>query len=488
MDKLIVVNDPSDWNFNIPNLEVVSTRDYLTVPAFLERKNLRVFNLAKSYKYLSSGYYVSLLAEGRGHKVIPSVTTIQDFKSQNLIKVISDEIEETIQKVLKNIRSDTFTLSIYFGKNPSMQYDVLCNQLYNLFQAPMLRAQFKHQKKWILNSIAPISAKDIPETHEPYVQEFAKEYFSKSRYHSTKISKYNYDLAILHNPKEKAPPSDKKALDKFLDTAEELGMYAELITKEDYNRLPQFDALFIRETTSVNHHTYRFSRRAMAEGLVVIDDPQSILRCANKVYLAEILAKAKIPTPKTIILHKNNIPQAAEYLGFPCVLKRPDSSFSQGVVRAENLESLQKELDEMLKSSDLVIGQSFLPTDYDWRIGILDGKAIFACKYYMAENHWQIYNWSQGKKSQQSGKSETLPVAKVPKEVTELALKSTQLIGDGLYGVDLKQKGKKLYVIEINDNPNIDSGLEDFILKDKLYKIVLQSFKRRLDESKRNVK
>jgi glutathione synthase/RimK-type ligase-like ATP-grasp enzyme len=61
-------------------------------------------------------------------------------------------------------------------------------------------------------------------------------------------------------------------------------MEPELIEKEDYGRLAEFDALFIRETTGVNHHTYRFARRAEAEGLVVVDDPQSILKCTNKVY------------------------------------------------------------------------------------------------------------------------------------------------------------------------------------------------------------
>ncbi len=49
--------------------------------------------------------------------------------------------------------------------------------------------------------------------------------------------------------------------------------------------------LFIRETTYVDHHSFRFSRRAEAEGLVVIDDPQSILRCTNKVFLAEAFAR-----------------------------------------------------------------------------------------------------------------------------------------------------------------------------------------------------
>ncbi len=37
-----------------------------------------------------------------------------------------------------------------------------------------------------------------------------------------------------------------------------MGLSTEIITKNDFDRIPEFDALFIRETTAVNHHTYRF--------------------------------------------------------------------------------------------------------------------------------------------------------------------------------------------------------------------------------------
>ena len=52
--------------------------------------------------------------------------------------------------------------------------------------------------------------------------------------------------------------------------------------KKDYLRLAEYDALFIREDTSLDDHTYRFSKKAEKEGMVVIDDPNSILKCTNK--------------------------------------------------------------------------------------------------------------------------------------------------------------------------------------------------------------
>ena len=80
-----------------------------------------------------------------------------------------------------------------------------------------------------------------------------------------------------------------------------------------------------------------------------------------------------------------------------------------------------------------------------------------------------------------------VPFEDVPEPLLNTALKAANLIGDGLYGVDLKQVGKKVYVIEINDNPNIDAGMEDKILKDELYLAVMQYFVRRIEEKKKLV-
>ena len=240
-----------------------------------------------------------------------------------------------------------------------------------------------------------------------------------------------------------------------------MGLSTELIEQEDFGRLAEFDALFIRETTSVNHHTYRFARRAMAEGLVVVDDPDSILKCTNKVFLAELLERHKIATPRTLIVHRDNRSAVADSLGLPCILKQPDSSFSQGVVKVETAEALKESVDRLLDKSDLIIAQEFLPTAFDWRVGVFDRQPLYVCKYFMAKKHWQIIHRDGPGGKRAYGKVETVPVEHAPTQVVRTALRAANLIGDGLYGVDLKQLGKSLYVIEVNDNPNIDAGVED---------------------------
>jgi len=47
--------------------------------------------------------------------------------------------------------------------------------------------------------------------------------------------------------------------------------------------------------------------------------------------------------------------------------------------------------------------------------------------------------------------------------------------------VDLKQTEKGVVVIEVNDNPSIDAGVEDEVLKDDLYRTLIEDFVARLD-------
>lgn len=486
MRNILVVDDPIEWPFKIKGVEIISSKNYIADEAFKKAKGIKVFNLCKSYRYQSIGYYISLLASARGHKPIPSVSTIQDMKSQGLVRFVSDELDEIIQKSFEDLKSSEFTLSIYFGRNMAKRYDRLATHLFKLFQTPLLRTQFElnpSTQKWQIQSIKPLSIIEVSETHYPYVINFAKKFFQDKSISRSKEKLYNFDIAILHNPHDPLPPSDTIALKKFIKAAEAEGMSAELITRDDLNRIAEFDALFIRETTSVNHYTYRFARRAQAEGLVVIDDPDSILKCSNKIYLAELLHANRIRVPKTMIVHRQNFKKLEEFIGFPCILKQPDGAFSQGVTKAKNQSELVELLDHLWQKSDLIIAQEFLPTDFDWRIGIIDKTPIFACKYHMAKNHWQITKHGQ-KGVEQDGKVESFNLAEVPDYVINAALKTANLIGNGLYGVDLKEINGKAYVIEVNDNPNIDHGYEDVLLKNKLYETIMSVFRDRIDRRK----
>jgi glutathione synthase/RimK-type ligase-like ATP-grasp enzyme len=343
---------------------------------------------------------------------------------------------------------------------------------------PIIQATFLKKEKWQLQSLKPLHLKDLDESDFQKLQESLHFYLQGKNVVNKKYTRKKFDLAILMSPEDTTPPSDAKAIQKFITAADNSGFNVEVITKNDFGKLVQFDALFIRETTNVNHYTYRFAKKAESEGLIVIDDPESILKCTNKVYLHELLVANKIAVPKSMILRKD-MKKTLVDINFPLVIKKPDGSFSKGVKKVSNHEELNQTLIEMFAKSELLIAQEFLPTSYDWRIGVIDNQIIFVCKYYMARDHWQIVDWNKTG-DDKNGKFETIAIEDAPELLISTALKSTALIGSSLYGVDIKEIKGKFYVIEINDNPNIDAGIEDKVVKMNLYNKVMDTFLQRL--------
>src|SRR6202030_4478526 len=154
-----------------------------------------------------------------------------------------------------------------------------------------------------------------------------------------------YDLAVLYDPNEneKTAPCSSDSLKYFARIAEKNSVDVELITKRQLAELAEFDGLFIRETTSIDNHTYRFARRAWQEGMPVIDDPISMIRCTNKVFLMELLGSNQVATPPTVLLaDASDLPKAMDELGLPLVVKIPDGSFSRGVHQVHTVAEVKR--------------------------------------------------------------------------------------------------------------------------------------------------
>ena len=485
----VVVDKLSDWSPYFPSQDVITLDDYLSKVPEQSTKKVRVINLCRDYHYLKSGYYCSLLAEARGHKVIPSLQSMNDLSRQSLSSLQFAAAEHLLLNLPAADEGQHISLKVMFGRVADKVFAKLAAKIFELLPCPVLEVSLlvKHNR-WQLKKIKPLALKKLQIEAEQELFAQSLEAFSTQIWRKPKAKKaYRYDLAILVDPNEQLPPSDEAALQRFTKAAHSLGIGVERITRKDMARLAEFDGLFIRETTSVDHHTFRMAKKAEAEGLVVIDDSASILRCTNKVYLADLFAANQVPTPKTYLLRQptpQRLRQLMDEIGFPMVLKIPDGAFSKGVVKVESEAELLQQSEVLLKESVMLLVQEFMYTQYDWRIGVLNGQPLYACRYYMVDDHWQIYKHdASGMDAQaQSGGFDTLPTFEAPKQVLEVALKATKLIGDGFYGVDLKQSGDRVVVIEVNDNPSIDHEVEDAYLGDALYTQIMQVFLQRMEK------
>lgn len=487
---LLVVDDLSDWNPYYPSDQVITFETYLATAQDESQQRVRIINLCSSYRYLSDGYYCSLLAEARGHHVIPSVRVLNDLSKKALYRLQLDDLSETLGRVFKTADKDReITLLSYFGTTPDSAFQDVARLLFERFSCPILEVTLRcNAKQWEIVGLKAVSHRHLDDAQQTIFADALDKFSTKVWRKGRARKAARFDLAILINPEEQLPPSNRGALKKFIKIGRQLGIEIELITQQHYVRLPEFDGLFIRETTNIDHHTYRFAKKAEAEGLVVIDDPTSMLRCTNKVYLADLFRTHRVPTPKTWLLHKGNaahLDRVEAEAGFPVVIKIPDGSFSRGIVKVHDRKELELKVEELFQKSALLLAQEFLYTDFDWRIGVFNNKALYACRYYMVKNHWQIYR--HGSRRIDTGSFATLPTFEVPRAVLDAALKATQPIGNGLYGVDVKEKDGKGYVIEVNDNPNIDSGVEDKYLGDELYRLVMTELLRRMENRSKGV-
>lgn len=492
----IVVDKLADWAPYYHSENIISVNDYLEREAETAEKTL-VINLCHGYKYLSSGYYCSLLAEARNHTAIPSIKTISELSNKQIYSIDFEDINGKMSELKKSKHhrfvelggSDLFRFKIYFGKAKFDFLQEVARNIFDYYPCPILSVTLssapdsEERPKWKIRNVRIEAFQDLNDEDQSFFAE-AIDQFSRKMWRKPRLQrKYKWDLAILHNPADAFSPSNMRALKKFIQIGKEENVRVDLIEKDDLPIVGEYDALFIRETTAVNNHTYRFAKKAQSNGVVVMDDPQSILRCTNKVYLESLFKNNGIRTPKSIILNKDypqRLSSLKEQLGLPLVLKIPDGSFSRGVVRIEREEELQQRTQALFKESSLLIAQEYLYTDYDWRVGVLNGRAIFCCKYFMSRGHWQVYNHQSGSERHSSGSFEAFPIGKAPRKLIQTALKAANLIGNGLYGVDVKEKEGLFYVIEVNDNPNIDAGVEDAVLGDDLYRIVMAEFIRRI--------
>jgi glutathione synthase/RimK-type ligase-like ATP-grasp enzyme len=483
MNTLLIVSHKNDWPFQIAGLEVIPAYVYMSDASYADRPGIRLLNLCNSYDYQSRGYYVSILAEAREQQPLPDVKAIEDISSEGIIHMLAKELDGFMGPALSNLESDSFELNCYFGHTEDFQYATLAERLFSVLRIPMLRAVFNRTAgKWHLQHVEPLALNDLRRNEEQFVAHVTADYVEAPRLHRNSTSS-KPTLAILRSMDSLVVPSNPQAIEKFQEAAESLGMHTEVLAYPAADKVMQFDGLFIRDTTNPHHYTYEVARQASLNGMVVMDDPESILKCNNKVYISELLSRYQLPMPKSMLIQNDNADQIIADLGLPCILKRPDGSFSIGVEKAESKEELQSILSTMFEASDMILAQEYLPTEFDWRIGILDRRPLFVCKYFMAPGHWQIIR-HDGKKEIEEGLTQALEISEVPDQVIQVALKAANLVGDGFYGVDIKQRGSQCYIIEVNDNPNVDAGNEDGILKDALYREIMGVFKKRIDARK----
>ncbi len=258
---------------------------------------------------------------------------------------------------------------------------------------------------------------------------------------------------------------EMNALMRLSQVARKHGHRIDFIFRPDMYKIPQYSAIYIRALTDPMNSTYVAARIAEMNGIPVIDDPESIRICCDKVNMYRHLIRAGIPIPETRIVNRSEVTmewagKTLKELGAPVVLKAPNSSFSLHVERASTPEETLKIAKRFLRRSDRIIAQRFEKSSFDWRVGVLGGKPLYVCQYIIPKKLWKILSYTPEGRAIY-GQVKAIAIKDAPERLLDTAVKAANAIGNGLYGVDLKQINNRFIVIEVNDNPSINAGDED---------------------------
>ena len=497
---LLVVSDPSDFpDYPGPR---ISAREFLEAPAGPGP----VVNLCRSWSYLSEGYYVSLLAEARGLEVSPEPSTIVAVRNPRFVlralgeagvpvvdldaepehgvpEAIASKGQSTVwlrERHEGGIRfraaeeSETARVVVCLGRCAHASFRTLARAAYRVWRLPLFELRLlREESRWKIVHVAPLGVGELSE------EERAELGAALARAAAPALEarpRPRASLAVLFEDNDPHQPSSPETIDRLAKVAARLGLHVQRLSLSGLARLGDFDALLIRCLTGPDLPSFAFALQAEALGMPVVDDTTSILRCCNKVYLHELLTREGIQQPETrVASSRTTYEELAAELGSPFVIKLPDGSFSTAVFKITSAEDYAARATPLLARSPLLLAQRFLPTDFDWRIGFMGGRALFACKYHMARGHWQIA--SQSARGPRFGKTEAVSLQLTPPAVLEVARQAAALVGDGFYGVDLKElEDGRVVVIEVNDNPNLDLGYEDAFEGDRVYEAIAQGF------------
>jgi glutathione synthase/RimK-type ligase-like ATP-grasp enzyme len=268
-------------------------------------------------------------------------------------------------------------------------------------------------------------------------------------------------LGIFVDRKTLSNADQLNALIRCRDVCERRGHSSEFIFPVDIRKIPDMDALFIRARTDPMNITYVAARMASFHGIPVIDDPLSIQICSDKVNMYSHLMARGVAIPKTVFLSRDEIThervrELFRELGSPLVLKEPSTSFSLRVEKVDSVPEFAKVARRFIRLSDWVVVQQFVESRYDWRVGVLDGVLLYACKYTIPSVTFKIQASVNGHLVYCG--VESVPEHAVPPHVIDLGIEAANAIGNGLYGVDIKTSNGDACVIEVNDNPSLESG------------------------------
>lgn len=175
---LIVSEKILDIDYSDPQTLFVAAQDFIANKAgvdFRKMGNTKIINLCSNFDYLSKGYYVSLMAEARGIRCIPSVADMISLQWKRHYQTALPELNALVDKHFRapDREPSSYKYNVYFGRVNEDSLEPVGRKLFDLFRFPMITVEIKMDSKgkWIVDSVEPLSIFDLPkDKHETFAE------------------------------------------------------------------------------------------------------------------------------------------------------------------------------------------------------------------------------------------------------------------------------------------------------------------------------
>ncbi len=217
--------------------------------------------------------------------------------------------------------------------------------------------------------------------------------------------------------------------------------------------LPQYDAVIPRIGASITHYGLAVLRQFEMQGVFPLNESVAIGRSRDKLRALQLLAREGIGLPVTAFAHG---PRRAEDVikevgGTPCVIKLLEGTQGRGVILAETAASAKSIIEAFSAANMNILVQEYIKeaAGKDVRALVIGGRVVAAMMRACQSGEFRA-NLHRGGKA--------LPVI-LSEEEGRTAVRSAEVLGLNVAGVDLLRSNRGPMVVEVNSSPGIE-GME----------------------------
>jgi len=234
----------------------------------------------------------------------------------------------------------------------------------------------------------------------------------------------------------------------------------------DGEKLTNLGAVIPRISNNMTKYGCAVVRQLEMQGFWTLSSSISITRMRDKLRSAQILAKAGIETPKTLVSRNSaDIDDLLEQLDLPVIIKLASSTHGNGVVLAETKKAAKSTLQAFyLYNSD---GTNILLQEYIKESAGTDVRAFVVGGQVVASMQRKSLNDDFRSNLHKGG--EGVPI-KLTAEEKRVAIRAAKAMGAHIAGVDLMRSDQGPLVLEVNASPGF--GIEKVTGRNVAAKII----------------